>query len=61
MQHYTDTTYLLPILYQNFCLLQQRVLYVRVSSNEAIFDGLSPQKEDIVHYFPVDDDDNIEE
>ena len=37
-----------------------RVIYVSMSSKEAIFDGLST-KEDIVDYFPVDNEDNIEE
>ena len=35
-----------------------RVIYLRMSRKEAIFDGLS-KKEDIVDYFPVDDEDNI--
>ena len=38
-----------------------RVLYVRISRKEAIFDGIYPKKEDIVDDFPVDNDDNIEE
>ena len=36
-----------------------RVLMVRMSSKEAIFDGLST-KEYIVDDFPVDDEDNLE-
>ena len=30
--------------------------YVKMSRNEAIFDGFSPTKEDIVHDLPVDDE-----
>ena len=37
-----------------------RVLYVRISRKEAIFDGMST-KEDIVDDLPVDNEDNIEE
>ena len=37
-----------------------RVLYVRMSRKESIFDGMST-KEDIVDDFPVDDEDNIGE
>ena len=38
-----------------------RVIYVRMSRKEAIFDCLSPIKEDTVDGFPVDNEDNIEE
>ena len=38
-----------------------KVLYVRMSSKEAIFYGLSPTKDDIVDDLPANDEDSIEE
>ena len=38
-----------------------RVLYVRISRKEAIFDGLYPTKEDIVDDFHAHDEENTEE
>ena len=38
-----------------------RVMYVRMSRKEAVFDGLSTTKEDIDDDFPIDNEDNTEE
>ena len=38
-----------------------RVLYFRMTRKEAIFDGLSPTKKDIVDDFHADNEDNAEE